>query len=175
MTQPRNYTPIIVIFSVVLVGIITALFFMPGYDGELHFDVTIFPMLNAIFNLFTFLFLLVALFAVKNKNIPMHRTFIMMAFGSTALFLVSYVIYHFLTEPTAFGGSQTAKYVYFFILITHVMLAIVNVPLALITITRGFNGQIAKHRKIARWTMPIWLYVSSTGVIVYLLISPYYS
>ncbi|MBW7476444.1 DUF420 domain-containing protein [Paenibacillus oenotherae] len=174
MSQQRNFTPVIIIFSIILIGIIATLFFLPQYDGEVNFDVTILPLLNAIFNCFTFIFLLLSLYAIKKKNIPLHRNFILMAFTSTALFLVSYVIYHFITEPTKFGGSEWLKYVYFFVLITHVLLAIVNVPLALITITRGFSMQIARHRAIARWTMPIWLYVSGTGVIVYLLISPYY-
>jgi putative membrane protein len=85
------------------------------------------------------------------------------------------VTYHYLTESTSYGGGGPLKYVYFFILITHILLAIVIVPLALITVTRGLNMQVEKHRKIARWTMPIWLYVSLTGVLVYLLISPYYA
>ncbi|MFC3340902.1 DUF420 domain-containing protein [Paenibacillus abyssi] len=174
MSKPRNFTPLIAAFSVVLIGVITLLFFLPEYDGTLQFDVTIFPLLNAIFNLFTFSFLVIALVAVKKKNIPMHRNFIFLAFVSTAFFLVSYVIYHYLTEPTKFGGGDALRYTYYFILITHVMLAIVNVPLALLSVTKALNMQIEKHRRIARWTMPIWLYVSSTGVIVYLLISPYY-
>ncbi|UVI32773.1 DUF420 domain-containing protein [Paenibacillus spongiae] len=174
MNKVRNFTPLILVFSVILIGVIALLFFLPGYDGEVQMDVTIFPLLNAIFNLFTFSFLIISLVFIKKKNIPMHRNFILLAFVTTALFLVSYVIYHFLTEPTKFGGSEAMKYTYFFVLITHVTLAIVNVPLALISVTRGFNMQIAKHRRIARWTMPVWLYVSGTGVIVYLLISPYY-
>ncbi|SFK79588.1 putative membrane protein [Paenibacillus sp. 1_12] len=174
LVKERNYTPFILIFSIVLVSIIALLFFLPGYDGHLDFDVTIFPLLNAIFNCFTFIVLVLALVAIKKRNIPLHKSFIMAAFGSTTLFLISYVTYHFLTEPARFGGSEVMRYVYFFILITHVSLAIVNVPLALLSVTRGLNMQIERHRKIARWTMPIWLYVSLTGVIVYLLISPYY-
>jgi len=174
MPGPRNYTPMITIFSIVLIGAIAVLFFLPQYDGELGFDITILPLLNAIFNCFTFSFLLISLFAIKKKNIGMHRNFIFAAFVSTAFFLVCYVTYHFLTEPAKFGGSDTLKYIYFFVLITHILLAIVNVPLALITVTRGLNMKIESHRRIARWTMPVWLYVSSTGVIVYLLISPYY-
>lgn len=170
----RNYTPFIAIFSTLLIVIIAVLFFLPEYKGEVQFDVTILPLLNAIFNSFTFTFLLCSLYCIKKKNIKLHRNFILAAFVSTALFLVCYVVYHFLTEPTKFGGPDWLKYMYLFILLTHITLAIVNVPLALISVTRGFSMQIAKHRKIARWTMPIWLYVSCTGVIVYLLISPYY-
>ncbi|MEI7024918.1 DUF420 domain-containing protein [Paenibacillus sp. y28] len=172
--NPRNFTPLITILSIVLIGLISALFFLPGYKGTLGFDVTIFPLLNAIFNCFTFISLLLALIFVKKKKITLHRNFILAAFCSTALFLVSYVIYHSLTEPTRFGGDPFWKGVYLFILLTHIVLAAVNVPLALFTVTRGFTKQVERHRRIARWTMPIWLYVSLTGVLVYIMISPYY-
>ena len=174
MQKDSNYTPLITIFSIVLVGLIATLFFLPGYKGTIGFNVKILPLLNAIFNLFTFLFLIISLIAIKRKNITVHRNFILFAFVTTALFLISYVTYHFLTVPTKFGGSEELKYFYYFILISHILLAIINVPLALISATRGFNMQIEQHRKIAKLTMPIWLYVSCTGVIVYLLISPYY-
>ncbi|EXX88630.1 membrane protein [Paenibacillus darwinianus] len=172
--RERNWIPLIFVFTFVLVAIITTLFFLPGYDGEVGFDLTILPMLNAIYNCFTFTFLVISLFAIKRKNIKMHRTFIWAAFVSTFLFLITYVTYHYLTEPTLFGGSDLMRYIYLFVLLTHITLAIVNVPLALISVTHGLGNRIAKHRKIARVTMPIWLYVSFTGVIVYLLISPYY-
>ncbi|WP_407946760.1 DUF420 domain-containing protein [Paenibacillus tarimensis] len=172
--KERNWVLTIFGFSIILVGIITVLFFLPGYEGEVGFDVTILPLLNAIYNCFTFTFLIIALAAIKRRNIAVHRTFILAAFTTTALFLICYVIYHFLTEPTKFGGSEVMRYVYFFILVTHILLAIINVPLALLSIVWGYTNNISKHRKISRWTMPVWLYVSCTGVIVYLLISPYY-
>ncbi|MRX72076.1 DUF420 domain-containing protein [Bacillus lacus] len=173
--KQRNFTPIIVILSIAINAIVAILFFLPGYDGHIEFDVTILPRLNAIFNSFTFVFLLAALyFIIKQRNVRLHRRFIFAAFTTTTLFLLSYVTYHYLTESTRYGGDGVLRYVYFFILITHILLAIVNVPLVLTTVARGFNNQLEKHRKIARWTMPIWLYVSITGVIVYLMISPYY-
>ena len=104
----------------------------------------------------------------------MHRAFIGMAFLTTTLFLVCYVTYHYLTESTSYGGDGALKGIYFFVLITHIILAIVIVPLALMSAIRGLKMQVERHRRIARWTMPIWLYVSLTGVIVYLMISPYY-
>ncbi|MEK8127820.1 DUF420 domain-containing protein [Paenibacillus filicis] len=174
MNKPRNFNGAITVFSLILIAIIACLFFLPAYQGNVGFDVTIFPLLNAIFNCFTFVFLVLSLIAIKKKNINVHRNWIFAAFGSTALFLISYVTYHFLTEPTKFGGPDWLKYTYFFVLITHVLLAIVNVPLALFTMASGLGRKIARHRKIARWTMPIWLYVSATGVLVYVLISPYY-
>lgn len=172
--KERNYTPLVLILTVVIVALVAVLFFLPAYDGEIGFDVTILPMLNAIFNSFTFLALIVALIAIKKKNIKMHRTFVGVAFASTTLFLISYVSYHYLTESTSYGGEGILRPIYFFILITHILLAIVVVPLALFSAVRGLTNKIEKHRKIARWTMPIWLYVSLTGVIVYLMISPYY-
>jgi len=173
--KEKNYTPLVMTLTVVIVALIAILFFLPGYGGEIGFDVKILPMLNAIFNSFTFLALVVALVAIKQKNIKMHRTFVGFAFVTTTLFLVTYVSYHYLTESTSYGGEGISRYIYFFILVTHILLAIVVVPLALFSVVRGLTGNIEKHRKIARWTMPIWLYVSLTGVIVYLMISPYYS
>jgi putative membrane protein len=177
MAEPkqRNYTPLIIGLSIAINVLVAVLFFLPEYKGEITFDVTLLPRLNAIFNSFTFVFLLAALYFIKQKNITLHKRFIFAAFTSTTLFLVSYVTYHYLTETTKYGGEGPLKYIYFFILITHILLAIVIVPLALITVTRGLNMQVEKHRKIARWTMPLWLYVSLTGVLVYLLISPYYT
>lgn len=172
--KERNYTPIVLVLTVAIVAIVAVLFFLPAYDGHIGFDVTILPMLNAIFNCFTFLALVVALIAIKKRNISMHKTFVSIAFFTTTLFLITYVTYHYLTESTSYGGEGFLRYVYFFILITHILLAIVVVPLALFSLVRGLTNQVEKHKKIARWTMPIWLYVSLTGVIVYLMISPYY-
>ena len=172
--KSKNFTPLVAILSVVLVAIVAVLFFLPAYDGEIGFDVKMLPLLNAIFNCFTFIALIVALAAILKKNVRMHRTFIGAAFATTTLFLVSYVTYHYLTESTSYGGEGILKGIYFFVLITHIVLAIVVVPLALMSLFRGLANQVERHRKIARWTMPIWLYVSLTGVIVYLMISPYY-
>ena len=131
-------------------------------------------MLNAIFNSFTTVFLITALYFIKKKNIRMHRRFIFAAFGSTALFLITYLVYHSLAPSTSYGGEGWIKIIYYFILITHIVLAAPTVFLALFTMVRGLKMQVERHRKIARWTMPIWLYVSITGVLVYLMISPYY-
>ena len=106
--------------------------------------------------------------------IKLHKRFIFTALFWTALFLVSYLLYHFSTESTFYGGTGVIKYIYFFILITHITLAALIVPIALITVGRGLNMQVEKHKKIARWTMPLWLYVSFTGVVVYIMIAPYY-
>lgn len=170
----RKYTPWVVGITIVLNAAIALLFFLPKYDGLSHLDLTFLPMMNAIFNSFTFIFLLAALYFIKKGNISVHRNFILSAFISTTLFLVTYVVYHLNAESTSYGGEGIMKYIYFFILITHIVLAAPTVFIALWTIIYGWTDQREKHRKIARYTMPIWLYVSLTGVLVYIMISPYY-
>lgn len=172
--KKRNYRPAIITLSIILIGAIGILAGMPGVENFTAFDITILPLLNAIFNSFTFVFLVGALVAIMKKNVKVHQRFIYAAFSTTALFLVTYVSYHFLSESTPFGGSGFLAGFYYFILITHIVLAAAIVPLALTSVARAWNMEIVRHRKIARWTMPIWLYVSFTGVLVYILISPYY-
>jgi putative membrane protein len=96
------------------------------------------------------------------------------AFGLSALFLVSYVISKISNEPVPYGGEGALRYIYFFILITHIALSAIIIPLVLFTMYRGLTGEYTKHKKIARWTFPIWLYVAITGVLVYLFMLPYY-
>jgi len=172
--KKRNYRPLIIIVTLVVNGLIAVLGRMPGVENFDAFDVTILPMLNAIFNSFTFLFLLAALIAILKRNVKVHRRFIYAAFTTTALFLVTYIAYHFLSSSTPYGGSGFLRIFYYIILNSHIVLAAVIVPLALITVTRAWNMENARHKKIARWTMPLWLYVSLTGVLVYIMISPYY-
>ncbi|MGM8212283.1 DUF420 domain-containing protein [Virgibacillus sp. W0430] len=174
LSNEKNYTPIIITLTVVINLIIVILFLIPKQDRDIPFDITILPRLNAIFNSFTFIFLLAALFFILRKNITMHRNFIFAAFTSTALFLVTYLTYHTLAPSTSYGGDGILKLIYYFVLITHISLAPIVVALALFTLVWGLTRKIEKHKKIARWTMPIWLYVSLTGVLVYILISPYY-
>lgn len=175
LSQDRNYTPWVVALTILINLIVVVLFFMPKFKTNPHFDLTFLPMFNAIFNSFTTIFLFAALYFIKKKNIKVHRRFIYAAFTSTTLFLITYLTYHSLAESTSYGGDGLLKYIYYFVLITHIVLAVPTVLLALLTAVRGLQMKKEKHRQIARWTMPIWLYVSITGVIVYLLISPYYS
>lgn len=172
--KKRNYRPAIIAISAVLIGAIAVLSGMSGVEDFDAFDLTILPLLNAIFNSFTFVFLLSALIAILKKNVKLHQRFIYMAFGTTTLFLVTYVMYHYLAPSTSYGGSGFMAGLYYFVLITHIVLAAVIVPLALTSVARAWNMENERHRKIARWTMPLWLYVSFTGVLVYILISPYY-
>lgn len=169
-----NYVPWVVGLSIAINLIVVALLFVPKIDSGTSFDITLLPLLNAILNSFTFVFLLAALFMILRKNVTWHKRFIFAAFTSTAFFLVSYLTYHSMASSTSYGGEGILQAIYYFILITHIILAAVIVPLALLTLFRGLAMKVDKHRKIARWTMPLWLYVSLTGVIVYLMISPYY-
>ena len=164
----------VILLTLVINGLVTYLFFADGYQGKVGFDLRILPKINAILNSFTTVFLLAALFAILKKQVRLHFYFIIGAFTTTALFLITYLTYHFLAESTRYGGTGIMAGIYYFILITHIVLAIVIVPLALVTFFRGINNYVDKHRAIARWTLPLWLYVSITGVIVYLMISPYY-
>ncbi|EJL26291.1 DUF420 domain-containing protein [Brevibacillus sp. BC25] len=173
--KQRNYTPIIVTLTIAINTLIAILYFMPKNNDFSHLDLTFLPFFNAVMNSFTFVFLIAALVSiVKYKNIKMHRGYIFAAFSTTALFLVSYVVYHGMAPSTSFGGEGIVRPIYYFILITHILLSAIIVPFALITTARGLNMKVEKHKKIARWTMPMWLYVSATGVIVYIMISPYY-
>lgn len=132
------------------------------------------PLLNACLNGSAFFMLVAALLAIKRKNVAAHKRFTTIAVLLSALFLVSYVIFHYTTAPTAYGGEGFSRPLYYFILISHILLSAVIVPLALLAYAHGFSGRYEKHRKIVKLAFPMWLYVTSTGVIVYLMISPYY-
>lgn len=173
-TQATPYRNWVIALTLAINGLIAASFYIGGYEGQVGFDVKILPLINALLNSFTTVFLFAALISILKKQVALHRFFIFCAFGTTALFLVTYLLYHFLADSTRYGGDGVIAGVYYFILISHIILAAAIVPLALITVFRGLTNRIPQHRKIARWTMPLWLYVSITGVVVYLMISPYY-
>lgn len=173
--KQKNYTSIIWALTIAINGLIAIAYFLPKNNSLKEFDFSPLPSVNAILNGATFISLLSARIAAKKKDIYVHRAFIFLAFVFTFFFLCSYLLYHFSAPSTKFGGTGLIRGIYFFILITHIFLAALIVPLALRTMSFALNGNIAKHRKAAKWTMPIWLYVSLTGVIVYILISPYYS
>jgi putative membrane protein len=171
----KQYIAVITVLSIAIPLVVAALLFMPERGTIItSFDIKLLPLFNACINSSVTIALLVAFWAIRKGKILLHKTLMLSALGLSALFLISYVIYHFQAEHTRFGGEGVIKYIYFFILITHILLATAIVPLALLSIYRGLANQFIKHKKIARWTLPIWLYVSITGVIVYLMISPYY-
>ena len=161
---------IIYIISIVITLAIAFLILGPrpeGIEGKL--DVSGLPFINAVLNSASTLLLIIALWLIKKKNIPAHKIAMLSAFGTSSLFLVTYVIYHwFKAGPKAYIGDYTM--IYYFILITHIVLAVFIIPMALITLYRGWNMQVIEHRRIAKITYPIWLYVSATGVFIYLML-----
>ena len=128
------------------------------------------PALNALLNSASALMLILGYRFIKKRKILAHRLCMSGAFLTSVGFLISYLIYHFHHRTTVFQGPDWARPVYFFILFTHVVLAIVIVPLVLVTLSRALRGQFLNHRRIARITLPLWLYVSVTGVLVYLIL-----
>ena len=132
------------------------------------------PALNAIINGTCFVLLLFSYRAIRAKRIEQHKKINLTAFGLSALFLISYVTYHFFVPETSYGGEGFLKSLYYFVLITHIPLAAIVLPLILMSFYYALNQNFTKHRKLVRFTYPIWLYVCLTGVLVYVLISPYY-
>ncbi|MEN3038066.1 MAG: DUF420 domain-containing protein [Candidatus Kryptonium sp.] len=128
------------------------------------------PTLNAILNMLSFLFLLFGFFSIKRKDVIRHKKFMLSAFVSSALFLISYLIYHYSAGITRFQGQGFWRFVYFSILSSHTFLAIFALPLAIITLIFALMKKFDKHPKIARLTLPIWMYVSVTGVLIYLML-----
>jgi len=118
--------------------------------------------------------LVLAVFQIKKGNRKKHELLMKFAIVLSALFLVLYVAYHMTSDSTKFGGEGAIQYVYYFILISHILLSIVVIPFVLITFVRGITNNIERHKKIAKITFPLWLYVAVTGVVVYVMISPYY-
>ena len=132
------------------------------------------PHINALVNSLTSLFLLIALAAIRRGNVTVHRTSMLVCVALGVFFLVTYILYHLTHASTHFGGTSGIKYVYYFLLITHIILAAVVVYFVLKALYFAFNNDFERHRKVVRWAFPIWLYVSVSGVLVYLMISPYY-
>ena len=128
------------------------------------------PTLNAILNSISAILLAIGFLFIRNKNIRAHRACMISAFATSTLFLISYLIYHYNHGATGFSGQGIARLVYFTVLITHTILAAAIVPMVFITFSRALKRRFDRHRKIARWTLPLWLYVSVTGVFVYVML-----
>ena len=167
----RRYNKTIIALSVVVPLTVAVLFGMPKIEG---YDFSFLPPIYATINGVTALLLVAAFIAIKGGNRVLHRRLMKTCIGLSAVFLVLYLIYHMTTESTSFGGEGAIRYVYFFILITHILLSIGVIPFVLITFARALSGNFERHKKLARYTFPLWLYVAVTGVLVYLMISPYY-
>ena len=166
----KKYNKLIVVLSIVIPVAVAALFGIK-IDAELP---VFLPPIYAGVNAITALVLVLAFFAIQKKNIKWHERLMKFAIGLSVLFLLMYIAYHMTSDSTKFGGEGAAKYVYYFILVTHIILSIAVIPFVLITYVRAITNNIERHKKIAKITFPLWLYVAITGVVVYIMISPYY-
>ena len=178
---------IIGVFSVVVFSLIAVLGKIE-VDARPNFDIYIFARLNAIINSLVAVMLIAALFAVKRKNYQQHRRFMFVALALSIFFLVFYVAHHLLAGEAKFGDvngdgilgeaeklqAGSARYIYYFILGTHIILAGIIMPVILFTTYRALTAEWQAHKKLARYAWPLWLYVAITGPVIYLLISPYY-
>lgn len=163
-----------VVTGVVLLVVVGLRYIPPASVENLPFDVHLMPAFHAIMNTLTAIALGMAVYFVKQKNITMHRNMIFAAMTFSAIFLVSYICYHFLTPSTRFGGEGIIKVIYLILLLTHILAAAVILPFILFTFIRGYLMQVEAHKRIAKWTFPIWMYVAVTGPICYLMLQPYY-
>jgi putative membrane protein len=173
--KEKKYNKWIVALSIIIPIAVAALFGVNlrklGFNVE---PLSFLPPIYATINGLTALVLILAVAAIKNKNRELHEKLMKFAIALSVAFLVMYVAYHMTSDSTKFGGEGLVKYIYYFILITHILLSIVIIPFVLITYVRAITDNIERHKKIAKITFPLWLYVAVTGVIVYLMISPYY-
>ena len=170
MGETKKYNKWILILSIVIplvVGILS------GVKIDVQLPIFL-PPIYATINALTAIVLLIAFWAIKNKKVQLHERLMKTAIIFSILFLCMYIFYHMTSDSTKFGGEGMLKTVYYVILISHILMSIAVIPFVLITYVRAITNNIELHKKIARITFPLWLYVAISGVFVYVLISPYY-
>lgn len=174
--EEKKYNKWIVILSVTIPVVVAILF---GVNlRKLGFDVqplSFLPPIYAAINGLTAILLVWAVAAIKRGKKALHERLIKVCIACSVAFLAMYVAYHMTSDSTPYGGEGAMRYIYFVILISHILLSIIIIPFVLVTFVRGIAGAYERHKKLARITYPMWLYVAVTGVIVYLMISPYYT
>jgi len=171
MEATKRYNRIIIFLSIAIPLAVGALFRV-----KLDIELPLFlPPVYAGTNAVTSLVLIIAFWAIKNKNIELHERLMKLALVFSVIFLVLYVLYHMTSDSTSYGGEGILKYIYYMFLISHILLSVAVIPFVLITYVRAITNDIEKHKRIARITFPLWLYVTISGVVVYLMIFPYYS
>ena len=175
LNKEKKYSKWIWLLSIVIPIVVAILFTVNlqklGYDVK---PLTFLPPIYAAINGITAVLLFLAVAAIKKGNKTLHERLIKMCIACSLAFLAMYVAYHMTSIETKYGGEGILRPIYFFILITHILLSIIIIPFVLFTFVRGISGSYERHKKLARITYPMWLYVAVTGVIVYLMISPYY-
>lgn len=167
----KKYKPLVIILSIVIPVVVAVLFGMPAVEG---YDTSFLPPIYATINGITAVLLVLAVISIKNGKRKRHENLMKLAILCSLLFLVGYVVYHLTSDTTRYLSDGFDRYIYFFILISHILLSIAVIPLVMITYLRGWAGNVNAHKKLAKITFPIWLYVAISGVVVYLMISPFY-
>ena len=191
----KKYNKLITVVSVLIPLVVALLLFIKWDADKLVFDlrapnsdpITLvenlpvvkplksLPPIYSSTNAITALLLVFAYYAIRRKKVKLHESLMKVSIALSLSFLLMYIAYHITTDPTPFRGTGLVKYTYYFILISHILLSVILIPLVLISYVRAFQKAFPSHKKIARITFPIWLYVTVTGVIVYLMIAPYYT
>ena len=170
--KEKRFNRLITVVSILVPIVVAALFGvrLPGVE-PLSFLPPVYASINGI----TAILLIIAVIAIKNNNRKLHQNLMTSCIVLSLIFLMMYVAYHMTSDSTPYGGEGMIRYVYFFILISHILLSIAIIPLVLFTYARAYLQKFERHRKLAKITFPIWLYVAISGVVVYLMISPYYA
>ena len=169
---PSKYYSKLITFTSIIVPVLVAVLFTVRIPNVAPLDFL--PPIYAGINAITAVILVFAYISIRNKKIKLHESLMKIAIALSLVFLAMYVAYHMTSDPTPFGGKGVVRYLYYFILITHILLSIGIIPMVLVTYVRAISRRFIYHKKIAVITFPIWLYIAVTGVIVYLMISPYY-
>lgn len=169
--QEKKFKRYITAISIVIPVVVAVLFGIRIPNVE---PLSFLPPIYATINGLTAVLLIVAVIAIKNGKQKLHQNLMTSCIVLSLLFLIMYVAYHMTSDSTPYGGEGWLRYLYFFILVSHILLSIVIIPLVLVTYARAYLKKFESHRKIAKITFPVWLYVAITGVVVYLMISPYY-
>lgn len=171
MKESQPHKRLIIAISIIIPLAVAALFGIkiPGYDFSFL------PPIYASINGLTAILLVAAVICIKNGKRTAHELLMKTCIGLSSVFLIMYILYHMTSESTPFGGEGAIRYVYFFILISHIALSIAVIPMVLFTFVLALYGDFKRHRVLAKYTFPVWLYVAVTGVVVYLMISPYYN
>ena len=174
--QDSIFIPIIISLSIIIPIVVALLMLFPDVfhiESE-NYDFSSLPFFHAILNGSTAVLLLTGFILIKTKKTNAHKLSLISAFVLSSVFLISYVTSKLTNDPVPFGGEGFIRITYFFVLITHIILSVAVLPLALFSIYRGITGEFDKHKKIVKWTFPIWMYVAITGVMVYIFMTPYY-
>ena len=170
----KIWIPIIVVISILVPLVVLYLIYIPQRYNLVGDNIQFMPLFHAILNGTTAVLITIGFIFIKRKDTKTHRFCMLTAFILSSIFLISYLISKIGSEPATYGGEGLMRFVYFFTLITHIVLAPVIIPMALLSIYWALTGKFAKHKKIVKYTYPLWLYVAVTGVLVYLFMIPFY-